>query len=180
MTVVRNLLLAFLLCVYTNVVFAYELGVSSSGEDVSLDFWQSKLIDSELGMYFRLIIDSEEYENGNSVSVCRDGSISGSFGSGTCSSHGGVSHSKLADFNRLAFAIGPTYWISESIQLHGGLLWAMYTSDISIGDHTKLDFDEFGIDLGVSLEVLDQHRLSIMLSHETEQKRNYIGVRFLF
>lgn len=130
-------------------------------------------------MYMRGVFDFEDYQNGSEVTVCVDGSVSGSIGSGTCSGHSGASHRRRAEFSRLAVAVGPTYWIHKSVQLHVGFIYGMYTSDIDIGEKSKLDYSESGVDAGFSIRPFDSE-LKFILGHETEQKRTYFGIRLLF
>lgn len=164
-----------LVCIFSSVSYAVDFGLSSSGSDVSIDAWFQNKQNTGRGFYARIIVDTDKYQNGKIVSVCNDGSISGSTGSGTCSGHGGVGYFKEADFDRTAFIIGPTYWFSERIQFHGGLIVGLYTSEINIGDKSKYDFSEIGVDIGLSYKFSSQSDAKVLLSHETEQSRSYIG-----
>ncbi|WP_298723098.1 hypothetical protein [uncultured Oceanisphaera sp.] len=170
----RNLVLLCSL-MFSPVVVAVELGVSGSGDAVSLDLWSSKKLNSQIGLYSRFLWDFEEYEDGTTVSICSDGSISGSSGSGTCSGHGGVSGTKATEFNRYGLVLGPTYWLSDRIRLHGGLVAALYSSDVNIGDKSERDFAEIGADIGASFSFADDGP-RIVLSYETEQQQTYLGV----
>lgn len=172
-----RIVLALLTSFITPIVLAFDIGVSTSGKDISLDIWSANTEHSGWGAYMRGVSDFEDYQNGAEVTVCRDGSISGSTGSGTCSGHSGVSHRKLAEFSRLAIAVGPTYWINKSLQLHVGLIYGMYKSDIDIGEKSKLDYSESGVDAGLSFRPFAAD-LKFVLGHETEQKRTYLGIRF--
>lgn len=162
-------------CILSTVTYAVDFGLSSSGSDISIDIWFQNLKNSDQGIYSRIIIDSDKYQNGKVVGVCNDGSISGSSGSGTCSGHGGVNRYEEADFDRIALVFGPTYWVSEKIQLHGGLIVGLYTSEINIGDTSKHDFSELGIDFGLSYKFLSQSDAKVLISHETEQSKSYLG-----
>lgn len=131
-----------------------------------------------IGMYGRFVWDFKDYEDGSFVRVCADGSISGSSGSGTCSGHGGISSEKLAKFNRYGFILGPTHWFTDRIRLHGGLFWGAYNSDVDVGDKDKLDFNEYGVDVGISYSIFGVDSPRVVLSFESEQKQTFIGLSF--
>jgi len=165
---------------YTSVGVAADFSVLSSGKEISIGVWSDSATTKRTGGYANFFLDFDEYQDGSIVSVCGDGSISGSFGSGTCSGHSGVSGTKEAIFGRWGFVIGGSVWVSNFFQVHSGLVWARYYSDIDIGEMGALDYDEFGLDLGVSLRHSRTANYKIMASYETEQKRTLLGVRFRF
>ena len=169
----RNLVLVCSL-MFSPFVIALEVGVSGSGGAISLDLWSSKKFNSQIGLYSKFLWDFEEYEDGTTLNVCSDGAISGSSGSGTCSGHGGVSSTKPTEFNRYGLVLGPTYWLSNRIRLHGGLVAALYSSDVNIGDKSERDFTEIGADIGASYSLADDGS-RIVLSYETEQQQTYLG-----
>jgi len=168
-----------LLFVFANTIsslaYAGDLGVTSSGKDISLTWLQSVEV-SSWGFYLKGILDSEKYQNGSLVSVCNDGSISGSIGSGTCSNHGGMSYGREAQFGRDALVIGSTFQMNKNIQFQGGIIAGMYSSDINIGDKSKLNFIKYGIDVGLSYKVFNDSNFKLQFFHETEQQRNSIGM----
>lgn len=168
------------LSMFFSICHAVEYGISSSGQNVSLDFWFQDKQKSKTGFYSRVIADFDEYQNGDMVTVCQDGSISGAIGSGTCSGHGGADYVKEADFNRVAVIVGPSYWVAEKVQLHGGLIIGFYTSDINIGDTSKHDYSEAGIDVGASYKPLSESDVKIVLSYETERDKTSIGFSMPF
>lgn len=174
----RRVILGVACIAATNFSHAADIGISTSGNNISLDYWSSRNASTNLGWYVRALLDFESYENGDEVTVCRDGSVSGSSGSGTCSGHRGVSHSEEAEFDRLGVAIGPTYWVSDKFQLHGGVFFGMYSSNIDIGETGALDYTEVGLDLGVSFKPIESSSFKVVLSHETDQAHTSIGVRF--
>ena len=161
--------------IYSPLSSAIDLGLSGSEKDIALDVRGTNSNNPNWGGYIRVIVDSGEYQNGKNVSVCNDGSISGSTGSGTCSSHSGVNYTENAEFNRIAGAFGATYSVTDSFQLHGGVIVGMYTSNINIGDKDKYNFNKVGIDVGISDKILNDLDLKLFLSHETERDRTYIG-----
>jgi len=173
----RKFLLVVLI-LFSQASLGDGFGASTSGQDISLDAWFKGGGENGVGLYFSVIADFEEYQNGSTISVCRDGQISGSFGSGTCSGHGGVSHTALADFTRFGFSFGPTYNINKSLQLHAGLLYGMYSENIDVGDKTPDSYGEWGLDIGVSFQLPIKSRANLLLRHETEQDRSLIGIWF--
>lgn len=175
---IRKIILGLVCATVSNFCHSADIGIFTSGNDISLVFWSSPEDQSKLGWYARALFDFETYENGDVVTICRDGSVSGSSGSGTCSGHSGVSHSEQAKFDRLGVAIGPTYWVSNKFQLHGGVLIGLYSSNIDVGDSGALDYTKIGFDFGISFKPIDSSGFKIVLSHETDQARTSIGVRF--
>ncbi len=176
----QNLCIFILMGTFSILSHAVEVGISSSGKDISLDIWFQDIPKSENNFYTRIIYDFDGYHNGANVTVCNDGTISGSTGSGTCSNHGGVNSMKEAEFDRLGFAFGLSNWVSNKVQLHGGLIIGLYSSDINIGDSSEIDFTKFGLDLGISYQPSDLSNMKIVVSYETEQKRSSIGFWFPF
>ena len=156
---------------------AIDLGASSSGKDISLDIWSSNQPPNRLGYDLRLLVDFDKYENGSLVTVCADGSISGSVGSGTCSGHGGANHTKEAKFTRYAIMAGPTYWLTNHFQLYGGLIVGLYSSDINIGEKNAKDFTKGGLDFGVVIKPTESSKFKMIIGHETERDRSYFGFR---
>ncbi|MGC3981530.1 MAG: hypothetical protein QM808_09740 [Steroidobacteraceae bacterium] len=166
-----------LISLFAEESLAFDLGVSSSGKDISLEIWSPRNPSTPWGANFKVLADFEKYENGSRVTVCSDGSISGSSGSGTCSGHGGVNHTKNAKFNRYAIAAAPTYWVTDYLQLHCGLIAGLYSSDVNIGDKGSKNFTEYGLDLGISIKPLATSEFKLVAGHETERSRSYLGVR---
>ena len=158
--------------------FAFDLGASSSGNDISIDFWTGINESQKIGLYSRTVIDFESYEGDDYVSVCGDGEVSGSTGSGTCSGHSGVSSTKLAEFSRIALIFGPTYKLSETIDIYGGIIIGFYSSDVSIGDSASLDYSKYGADIGLRLKPIKSSDIKITLSYETEQNRTSVGFSY--
>ena len=157
---------------------SYDFGLSASGNTLGVDYW-GDLSKENWGYYFRFVLDSDEYTDGKIVSVCSDGKISGSLGTGTCSGHGGVSNTKEAEFDRWALVIGPEYYINSRVTANVGLLAAFYSSDANIGDEGKLDFMDYGLDFGLSFRFSDKGH-KVYTGYETERKQTYVGLRFPF
>lgn len=169
-----------LLIFFPSICQAIELGVSTSGRSISLDMWLQNKEKSKAGFYAKILVDFDKYKNGIRVTVCQDGSISGSTGSGTCSGHGGISHTKEDEFDRYGVIVGPSYWITNKIQMHGGLIIAFYNSEVDIGDTSKNDYSGVGIDIGVSFKPLDESDIKIVISYETEQDNTSLGFWYPF
>jgi hypothetical protein len=174
---IRKIIFVIIFITVSSICFADDIGISSSGKDISLNFWSLPKDQSNSGWYVRALFDFETYKNNDVVSICRDGSVSGSRGSGTCSGHRGVSHSELAQFKRFGVAIGPTFWVLNKIQLHGGVLLGLYSSNINIGDKGVLNYMEVGFDFGIGIKLIDASRFNFVLSRETNQARTSIGMR---
>lgn len=172
-----RLIIFFLMITLPGWCWALNIGLSSSGKDISLDMSSQKESQTDIGLYFRLIADSKEYKDGSSVTVCSDGKISGSTGSGTCSGHGGINHTKEAEFSRYAIAFGPTYWATNCLQVYGGIIFGLYSSDVNIGDTSVKDFTETGFDFGVNFKPVETSSFILVIGHETEQKRTYLGFK---
>ena len=168
---------AILFLVASNVCFALDAGISSSGKDLSLDLWSDSNRYSNIGFFGRLVADFKDYTNGDTVRVCNDGSVSGASGSGTCSGHGGISHEEEAQFNRVAIAFGPTYSLTDNLEFHGGFLIGFYNSNINIGDESKLSYSKAGINFGLSLRPIPGSGFMLVVSNETEQERTSVGFR---
>lgn len=173
-----NKFILILSFIVPSISFAVEFGISTSGEAVSVDFWPNRDEVKKVGLYGRFVWDFEDYEDGSVVSICSDGSVSGSSGSGTCSGHGGVSGEKLAEFTRYGFILGPTYWVTNRVRLHGGIVLGVYNSDVNIGDEGKLDFNEYGVDVGISCSFLGVDSPRVVLSYESEQEQTFLGLSF--
>jgi len=175
---IKKIILGIIFTITSSICYSADIGISTSGKDISLSFWSLSKAQSKFGWYARALFDFKTYEKNNIVTICRDGSVSGSSGSGTCSGHGGVSHSEQAEFNRLAVAIGPAFWVSNKIQLHGGILIGFYSSHVNIGNTDALDYRKVGFDFGISFKPIETSNFKIVLSHETEQSRTSLGIRF--
>ncbi len=173
-----KLVIIGLLISRSTTILAFDFGLSTSGNDIGIDIWLSTNDSSKWGYYARGIVDFDNYKNGRSVNVCNDGSISGSTGSGTCSGHKGVSHSKSAEYDRFALVLGPTYSISKTIQIHCGPIIGIYSSDVDIGDMHEKDYTDIGVDFGISLMPFRQSDFKLFVSHETEQKKTFFGLRY--
>lgn len=157
---------------------AMDLGLSSSGDDLHFGGWVYPTEMGGFGYYIQGFFDFDKYENDDTVSVCRDGEVSGSTGSGTCSGHGGVSHTKNAEFDRNGVSFGAAYSISNNFDIFGGILFALYSSDVTVGDTSSKDFSETGLDIGASYRFIDQSRYSLLVGFESEQDKAYFGVRY--
>ena len=178
---IKRLFLELILLLFSSYCFGESgIGLSSSGKDISVDMWFYQSQNKTLGLFGRYIFDTEEYQNGMLVSVCSDGAISGALGNGACSSHGGVSNVREANFSRMALSLGPTYRVTHAVQFNFGLLIGLYSSDIDIGDTTKGEFTESGLDFGVSVKPLENVNMTVFFSYETEQSRTYFGLWFPF
>jgi hypothetical protein len=156
-------------------IYAGEYGLSTSGKDLSLNLWFGSSLDQGQGGYFTFLFDNDEYENGDSVSICGDGAISGSSGSGTCSGHGGISSTRDASYERIAFTAGTTYNVGKRIRLNGGLIYGMYISEVNIGEMGEYDYGEFGLDFGISYKVMQDSSFKVSLNHETDVRKTLIG-----
>lgn len=152
---------------------AFDYGLSTSGSDISIGLLGGGK--SGVGVYGTFLADFDEYQNGDLVTVCSDGKISGSTGSGTCSGHGGASKQREANFSRFAFSLGATYLLHERVRLNGGLILGMYSSDIDIGEMTDLDYTNVGVDAGLSFKVLTEEDMWLSISHETDAGKTLIG-----
>lgn len=89
------------------------------------------------GLYGTVRYDRNEYDLGNKVSVCNDGSISGSTGSGTCSGHGGVSHTRNEKNERLGGSLGYLWNVIGDLYLGGGANFGAYTSEVNVGNKSQ-------------------------------------------
>lgn len=65
----RKAMLLATVSLASNSSFAFDLGLSSSGEDLSLGVWSERSASSRVGLYMRAIADFQDHENGDEVSV---------------------------------------------------------------------------------------------------------------
>lgn len=162
---------------YPNVASALDVGMAAYRNGVTLGLWTAQSRSSGWGAYIEGVVDFDQYENGSGVYRCNDGSTSGDLGRDSCAGYGGVSYAKTAKFDRKVLIAGPTYWLTDRVQIHAGFVLGLYSSDIDIGDQSALDYTRTGMDIGITLVPFGLSDFKLFLSYETERKRTTLGYR---
>ncbi len=127
-----------------NVIASEGSNVSSSvNHHIGAEFGDKNVVLSytsyNSGLYATLRFDSNKYELDNRVSVCNDGGISGSTGSGTCSGHGGVSHTRNEVSDRVGGSVGYMWNAIDNIYFGGGIAYGFYGTEVNVGSSTHGD-----------------------------------------
>ena len=130
------------------------VGVTYGSEEFGLFFYHIP-IRSKIGYSWRVggAFTSENYGLGGSTSVCSDGSLSGSTGSGTCSWHGGYSHDIESVYSMSSLAGGMSIKMTKRLKTFGHVSWATYIEDINVGNQAS-QIVRYGYELGVGYDVL--------------------------
>ena len=157
----------------------FNAGASTTGRAISVDMFFLNEKELSFGSYLRLFVDSKTYE-GDTGSICNDGSITNSIESGACSSSGGLDHIQKTTFNRFGLMFGPTYRLTKSLLFHMGIEAGMFPSKEPYGENSETFSLEWGLDFGVSYKLPLQFDMNMMVSYETERGQPYIGLWFPF
>ncbi|MDR9826271.1 hypothetical protein RCJ22_11685 [Vibrio sp. FNV 38] len=128
-------ILAFTASADSSEAIKHHIGVELGNDNTAIFY---NHFDS--GFYGSVRIDSNNYNRGNRVSICNDGKISGSSGSGTCSGHGGVSYVREEKSERIGGSIGYFWKAIKGLYLGAGANLGVYTSEVNIGDNNQGEF----------------------------------------
>ncbi len=135
------------------------------------------IIDLTSGLYGSFKYDGNKYEHGNVVSICNDGGISGSVGSGTCSGHGGVSHTRKEQSKRAGFSIGYMWNPYGDLYAGGGVGFGAYLSEVNVGTE---DENELYANFEAKVAYHITPKLITIVTYDNEVERFSAGVGFTF
>ncbi len=127
-----------------------------------------------------LSVDPRSYGIGGTTTVCNDGQLSGSQGTGSCSWHGGVSHQTEAEYSRFSFGMGTTYRLSEPVSLVLNGVFSLYTHYITVGEASNEGDLQYGIETGVLVRPHRNFNIVGLYNSEISAFRLGFGTTFNF
>lgn len=127
--------------------------------------------------YASIRFDSNEYVLDSTVSVCNDGGVSGSTGSGTCSGHGGVSHTRKEKAERFGGSFGYLWNAVGNFYLGGGAGIGSYISEVDVGNEGQSDYY---INLEARTAYRFSDRFSLLATYDFEVQKMTVGAAFGF
>lgn len=118
-------------------------------------------------------LEPETYGIGGTTTVCNNGGLSGSTGSGSCSWNGGVSHQTDATYDRFSIGLGATYKVIEPVSIVLIGVWSAFTHHITVGNIRNDGDSRYGVETGLLFRL--DPRFNVVFLYHTEAERYRFG-----